>query len=265
MILNIRALAVLAALSLSAVACAAPTEEADAAEAEETSDLVSRSAYFETFEGLDGQHYFHLMAGNGQNVLRSEAYTRLASAEGGVASVVANGADKRNFDVKQALSGEWYFNLVAGNGEPVGTSQLYSTKSNAERGARTVRSLVRLFGQQAQTQAAPSRERFELFKGEDNQSYFRLRASNGEIMLSSEGYTAKSSAQKGLASVQANGADASRFQIVEAWDGGWAVRFAAANGEIIGRGESYASRSNAERAVARLTEILGHQVAVTEP
>lgn len=270
MILNIRALAVLAALSLSAAApllsgCAAPTEDTQA-EAEETSDLVSRSAYFESFQGLDGQYYFHLMAANGQNVLRSEGYNAAAGAESGIASVLANGGDKRNFDVKQAQSGEWYFNLVAGNNEVVGSSQLYSTKSSAERGGRTVRALVRLFknASTAQAQPAPKRERFELFKGEDGQAYFRLRAGNGEIMLGSEGYASTSGAKNGIASVQTNGADAAHFQVFEAWDGGWAVRLVAGNGQIIARTESYASKSNADRAVARLVQILSGQVAVAQ-
>ncbi|HEY8074391.1 MAG TPA: DUF1508 domain-containing protein, partial [Labilithrix sp.] len=249
MILNTRALAVLAALSLTAVpmmmGCAANTGD-DVAQDEETQDLVSRSASFQTFKGLDGQYYFHLVAGNGENVLRSEGYTRLASAQNGVSSVLANGNDKRNFDLEQAMSGEWYFDVKAANGETVGTSQLYSTKSGAERGARTVRALVRLV--KAASTPAPALEQFEIFEGEDGQSYFHLRAGNGEIMLSSEGYTRKASAENGVASVKANGAAASSYQIIEAWDGGWAVRLVASNGEIIARTETYATKSNAERA-----------------
>lgn len=263
MILNIRALAVLAALSLSAAACAAPTEEADAIEAEETSqDLVSRSAYFETFEGLDGQHYFHLMAGNGQKVLRGEGYATAQGAEGGVAAVTSLGRDKRNFELLEAANGEWYFNLKSGNGEVVGSSQLYASKYNAERGARTVRALVRVVAQGG-AKAAPRRERFELFTGEDRQSYFRLRAGNGEIMLSSEGYASKQGAEDGLASVKANGRATSSFEIFEA-GGGWAIRLVAANGEPIARGEIYASKSNATRAVSRLAEILARRVSVVE-
>jgi uncharacterized protein len=268
MILNFRAPAALAALaalslSVSAVACAAPTDETEAYEVEETSqDLVSRSAYFETFQGIDGQHYFHLMAGNGQKVLRSEGYATNAGAVAGVATVTANGRDKRNFELLEAQSGEWYFNLKSPNGEIIGSSQLYSTKSNAERGARTVRALVRIVAQG--TQQAPRRERFELFKGEDSQTYFRLRAGNGEIMLSSESYASKTGAKNGLASVQANGHTASQFQVFEAYDGAWGIRLVATNGQIIARGETYASKSNANRAVSRLVEILGRQLDTIE-
>ncbi|HVH40757.1 MAG TPA: DUF1508 domain-containing protein, partial [Labilithrix sp.] len=123
---------------------------------------------------------------------------------------------------------------------------------------------VRLANEEAKTQAAPRRERFELFTGEDGKAYFRLRAGNGEILLGSQGYTAKSSAKGGIASVQANGKDASRFEVFEAWDGGWGVRLVAANGEIVARGETYASKSSATRAVNHLVEILAARVSVWE-
>lgn len=263
MIRHISALAAVVALSLSSVACMAPTDD-EAIEVEETSqDLVSRSAYFETFQGLDGRHYFNLMAGNGENVLRSQGYKALASAKDGITSVLAHGYDKRNFEILEAKNGEFYFNLKANNGEIIGTSELYVSKSNAERGARTVRALVRL-ANEASTQDAPRRERFELFTGEDGKAYFRLRAGNGEILLGSQGYTAKSSAKAGIASVQANGADVSRFDVFEAFDGGWGVRLVAANGEVIARGETYSTKSNATRAVRRMAEILSARLGITE-
>jgi len=42
---------------------------------------------------------------------------------------------------------------------------------------------------------------------------FRLKASNGENILASEGYKSKDSCKKGIASVQKNAADASRFEV----------------------------------------------------
>lgn len=266
MILNMRALAALAVLSVSAAACAAPTDAVDVPEVEETNqDLVSRSAYFETFEGLDGQYHFNLVAGNGQNVLRSEGYTRLASAEQGVASVLANGTRTANFHLLQADSGDWYFNLEAYNGEIIGTSELYASKSNAQRGASTVRALVRLIKAPAVTQAAPREERFEIFGGEDGKTYFRFRAKNGEIMLASQAYTAKSSAKKGISSVALNGSDEENFEITETPSGTFAIRLVAQNHEVIARGEAYASKSNAQRAIARLASIFTKgDIAISE-
>lgn len=118
-----------------------------------------------------------------------------------------------------------------------------------------MRALVRIINQ-AEDRAAPKAQQFEIFKGEDLKTYFRLRAGNGEIMLSSQGYTASSSAKKGIESVKTNGVDASRYEVFETDAGQYALRLVAANGEVIARGESYASKSNADRAVARLAEIL---------
>ncbi len=268
MILNIRALALLAALSLSAAACAAPTDEDTTESEESTQDLSSRSAYFETFQAIDGQYYFHLMAGNGQNVLRSEGYSAAAGANGGVDAVLVAGLDKHAFDVKQAKDGQWYFNLVAGNNEGIGTSELYASKSNATRGVSTVRALVRLFARNggsasSSPKAAAKAEKFEIFTGEDKQSYFRLRAANGEIMLSSEGYASKSGAENGVVSVKTNGHTKASYEVFEAHDGQYGVKLLAANGEVIAQTETYSSKSNANRAVTRLAEILGHPVAVS--
>jgi uncharacterized protein YegP (UPF0339 family) len=260
------AVACLSCLAPSMIGCAAPTDESDTADgsgAEETSaDLVSSSAYFETFQGIDGHYYFSMTAGNGQNVLRSQGYTTLASAQNGIASVVANGNDKRQFDVAQATNGDWYFVLRAANNEIIGTSELYASKSNADRGARTVRALVRVV--RSGSQAAPRRESFELFTGEDGKAYFHLRAANGEIMLGSQSYTAASSARGGIASVLANGKDASSYEVFETDSGDYAFRLVAANGEVIARGESYSSKSNATHAVTRLTEILSGNVKTIE-
>jgi uncharacterized protein len=145
MIRHISALAALVALSLSSVACVGADGQEDTTKAEETSqDLVSRSASFSTFQGADGRHYFNLASTNGEIVLSSQGYTTRAAAEAGLASVIENGNDKRNFDMLESRDGQWYFTLSAANGEVIGTSELYPSKSNAERGAATVRALVRI-------------------------------------------------------------------------------------------------------------------------
>jgi uncharacterized protein len=267
MIRHISALAALVALSLSAVACAAPTNEAEATGVEETSqDLVSRSAAFETFEGADGNHYFRFVAGNGQNLLRSQGYASASAAHEGVASVVTIGNDRRNFEVREAKDGEFYFNVRSGNGQVVGTSQLYASRVNAEHGAGTVRALIRIAQQEGMTtpQPAPRVERFQVFEGADHKAYFHLRAANGEILLASQGYTTKAGALAGIASVKANGVKAESFEVFEACDGGWAVVLVSGNGEVIAQAETYASKSNATRAVSRMVEILNEGVSTVE-
>ena len=47
---------------------------------------------------------------------------------------------------------------------------------------------------------------FEIFKGHDRQHYWRLKAPNGEVIASSEGYSSKQMAEHGITSVKENAA-----------------------------------------------------------
>jgi uncharacterized protein YegP (UPF0339 family) len=107
-----------------------------------TENTRERKGQFEIFEGEDGQFYFRLLAGNGENILRSEGYVRRSGAENGIASVKVNGIDAQRYDVQENVAGEHYFNLVARNGEIIGTSEGYASRSNAERGVETVVKVV---------------------------------------------------------------------------------------------------------------------------
>lgn len=143
MIRHILALVAVIALSLSTVACAAQNDgAADATEASDQ-DLVAQSAKFDVFVGADGDYYFRFVAANGEILLRSEGYTTRQGADNGIDSVVANAPDTRNVDVRQAVDGQWYFTVKAANEEIIATSEMYVSKFNAERGARTVRALAR--------------------------------------------------------------------------------------------------------------------------
>lgn len=158
------ALAAVVALSLSAVACAAPTESPSTIGAEETAvsqdqDLVSSECHFETFTGSDDQHYFRLVARNGEKLLRSEGYATEASAKDGIASLLANGTDERNVDLREASDGTFYFNVKAENGEVIATSGFYARKDSAQRGSRTVRALIRVARNEAQQNPAAAAPR----------------------------------------------------------------------------------------------------------
>lgn len=249
-----------AGIVLGTMGCSAAGESID----DGSVDVTSRSAHFETFVGADGRTYFDLVAGNGQNVLRSQGYASASGAKRGVASVVENGVDSSAYEILEAKDGTWYFDLTAANHEAIGTSEMYASKSNAQRGAATVRALVNLLGQTPEVVAAAKQARFELFTGEDEKFYFHLRAGNGEIVLGSQAYTAKSSAVSGIASVQANGAQDARWRTPEAIDGEYGIRLVAANGKTIGSGELYSTSSDAERAVASIESLLAEKLPVLQ-
>jgi hypothetical protein len=135
----------------------------------------------------------------------------------------------------------------------IGTSETYSTKSNATKGRDAVKALVikELRIEAAKTGGA----KFSTFVGNDGDTYFNLRAANGEIVLQSEGYEDKSGALGGIESVRENGRVAEQFEIIETADQAF-FHLLAGNGEIIAVSEVYASVDNAERAVDSIVALV---------
>lgn len=99
--------------------------------------------------------------------------------------------------------------------------------------------------------------KFEIYKDKAGEFRFRLKSANGENVLSSEGYTAKSSAQNGIRSVQENCADPDRFEKSEGASGGYRFNLTSKNRQVIGKSQSYksaASRDEGIGAVARAAQ-----------
>lgn len=87
----------------------------------------------------DGQFYFNLVAGNGQNILKSEAYTTKPACQNGIESVQKNAPDDSKYDRKESTNGKPYFNLKAGNGQVIGNSELYESVAARENGIESVK------------------------------------------------------------------------------------------------------------------------------
>jgi uncharacterized protein len=83
--------------------------------------------------------------------------------------------------------------------------------------------------------------KFEVFTGKNGELYFRLTATNGEPILSSEGYTSKASCLNGCDSVKRNGADDERYERKTASNGKFYFVLKATNGQVIGQSQMYAS------------------------
>jgi uncharacterized protein YegP (UPF0339 family) len=93
---------------------------------------------FELKASETGQFTFVLKADNGEIILRSESYTSKAAAEKGIASVQSHAADLANFSKQDAKDGSFYFNLVAANGEIIGTSQMYKSTESRDKGIASI-------------------------------------------------------------------------------------------------------------------------------
>ena len=94
---------------------------------------------------------------------------------------------------------------------------------------------------------------FEVYKDKAGEYRFRLKASNGETVLASEGYSAKAGCMNGIESVKENSQIPERFEKYEDKSGKFRFRLKAANGQVIGVGEAYESESGLEAGIKSVT------------
>lgn len=104
------------------------------------------------------------------------------------------------------------FQLKAGNGETILTSEVYASESACKGGIESVKKNAPAAAVEDQTKegyAAEKHPKFEVYADKKGEFRFRLKAKNGEIIGVSEGYTAKASCLNGVESVKKNapGAD----------------------------------------------------------
>ncbi|MBE6480127.1 MAG: DUF1508 domain-containing protein [Olsenella sp.] len=103
------------------------------------------------------------------------------------------------------------FNLVAGNGQVVGTSETYTTRDACLNGVESVRTnapIANLEDQTVEGYETQAHPKFEVYLDKAGEFRFRLKARNGQAILASEGYKAKSSCLNGIESVRKNAVDA---------------------------------------------------------
>jgi len=86
----------------------------------------------------NGEYQFNLSADNGQTILSSEGYSSKSGCTNGIESVKKNSQSKDNFEQLVAKNGKFYFNLKAGNGQVIGTSQMYESEDGCVNGIASV-------------------------------------------------------------------------------------------------------------------------------
>lgn len=114
------------------------------------------------------------------------------------------------FAIKRVKTGI-KFNLKAGNGEIIATSEVYSSESACKNGIESVRKnapIANLEDQTVEGFETLTNPKFEVYTDKAGEYRFRLTARNGEIIATSEGYKAKASCMNGVESVRKNAPDA---------------------------------------------------------
>jgi hypothetical protein len=237
---------------------AVPAAEALASEAGES---PVPNPKFQIFEGLDNQYYFRLRAQNGEIILQSEGYTTKSGAQLGVGSVQRHGDERNNYELRGAKDGSCYFVLRADNGilpgQVIGVSEMYASHAAAEGGIASVVAVAPTAPIEDETKGARvfDHPKYQIFKGSDAEIYFRLTARNGENLLSSEGYKAKSSAQNGIESVRKNAAASEQFERKVAENGQFYFVLKSSNGQVIGDSELFSTEAARDASIRSVLSI----------
>lgn len=96
------------------------------------------------------------------------------------------------FVIKKRTNGEYQFNLKAGNGETILTSEGYTTRQNCDNGIESVR------------KNSLDDSKYEKKTATNGKLYFVLKATNGQVIGTSEMYDSESGRNNGIASVKEN-------------------------------------------------------------
>ncbi len=121
------------------------------------------------------------------------------------------------FVMKPTANGGFKFDLKAGNGEIIASSQIYKSEASCKAGIESVRNncAAAVEDQTVENFEVKKHPKYEVYPDKAGEFRFRLKAKNGEIIATSEGYKAKASAMNGIASIGRNAPDA-KVEVIEA-------------------------------------------------
>ena len=108
-------------------------------------------------------------------------------------------------------NGGFRFNLKAGNGEVIATSETYNSEAACKNGIESIRKNAveaKLEDQTVENFEKVTNPKFEVYKDKAGEFRFRLKARNGEIIATGESYKAKASCLNGIDSIKRNAPDA---------------------------------------------------------
>lgn len=113
------------------------------------------------------------------------------------------------FVIKETKTG-FVFNLKAGNGEVIANSEVYSTESACKNGIESVKTncAAAVEDQTVEGFEQLKNPKYEVYTDKAGEFRFRLKARNGEIIATGEGYKAKAGCLNGIESIKKNAPDA---------------------------------------------------------
>ena len=112
------------------------------------------------------------------------------------------------FVIGKTNNGQYRFNLKAGNGEIIATSESYTTFAACKNGVESVKKNAFAEIEDQTLEENKKNPKYELYLDKAGEYRFRLKAANGEPICHGEGYKAKASCKNGIESIGRNAPDA---------------------------------------------------------
>ncbi len=91
--------------------------------------------------------------------------------------------------------------------------------------------------------------KFVITKGKDKKYYFNLKAGNGQVILTSQGYKDKKGCLNGIESVKKNAPNKARFEVKTSSNGKEYFVLNASNGQVIGKSQMYKSDGGCDNGI----------------
>ncbi len=108
------------------------------------------------------------------------------------------------FEIKNSANGKFHFNLKAGNGQIILSSETYETRGACENGIESVK------------KNAADAGRFEKRTSAKGDPYFVIKAGNGQEIGRSEMYSSDAACDNGIESVKTNAPTAEIVDTIQA-------------------------------------------------
>ncbi|WP_299220376.1 YegP family protein [uncultured Aquimarina sp.] len=105
------------------------------------------------------------------------------------------------FELKNKEGSSYHFTLKAKNGQVILSSEVYNSKAAAVNGIASVQ------------KNAVEDGRYERKTAKDGKFFFNLKASNGQVIGSSQMYSSESGMENGINSVKENAAEADTKEV----------------------------------------------------
>jgi uncharacterized protein YegP (UPF0339 family) len=91
--------------------------------------------------------------------------------------------------------------------------------------------------------------KFEVLKDKAGEHRFRLKAGNGEIILTSQGYNEQAGCANGIESVEKSAGNAERFEKTTTDSGKFRFNMKAGNNQVIGTSQNYSTESGRDNGI----------------